>query len=121
MAPPPGYQIVEPPSLGTVIAIPSQQPLAVAVLTWVIDRAKSQFEYLSDELSVEVICVTFVGSYPAVGVRYLQENPQDRGPEISDAIDAVMRSMSVADFVSFAEKSKVNWCDAWQRMRENKG
>lgn len=93
MAPPRGYQLIFPPSLGRFPAVPSQMAVAVAVLTWAIDRAKSQYAQLFDDVSVEVIPVCYLGAYPGIGIRYAQENPQDRGPAIEDAIDKVIRSM----------------------------
>lgn len=112
-----GYQIIEPTSLGTLLANPSQAAVAVAVLAWTIDRIKTQFPQLFDEVEVEVIPVTYQGTYPAIGIHYKNEGTNDVGPMLSNAIDAFVSHISFSDFMSFVNKTDLYWCDIWQELK----
>lgn len=112
-----GYQIIEPPSLSTLLGSPSQAAVEVAVLTWVIHSIKLHSAQLFDEVSVEVIAVSYLGTYPAIGIRYKHDDPQDLGPAISDTIDDFVRHASFNDFASLIGMSTLPWCDIWQEMK----
>jgi hypothetical protein len=114
-----GYQIVEPTSLYLLISNPSQTAVAVAILEWTIDRIKAQSPELFEGVEVKVIPATYIGTYPAVGVSYDHYNSNDIGSMLSAAIDAFVGRVSFSDFLSFVDKSNVNWCETWQQLERS--
>jgi hypothetical protein len=113
-----GYQIVEPTSLGLLIGNPSQAAVAVAILVWTIDRIKAQSPELFDGVEVKVIPATYLGTYPAIGVSYDHYITNDVGSMLAVAIDAFVGRVSFSDFLSFVDKSNVNWCETWQQLKK---
>jgi hypothetical protein len=113
-----GYQIIEPSSLARLLVNQSQADIAVAVLNWVIDRLKSGSPQLLDEVSLEVIAVSYLGAYPTIGIIYNNEESRDLSQDISDAIDVIVGGVPFSDFLSFAEMASANWCDTWQQLKE---
>jgi hypothetical protein len=113
-----GYEIVEPASLATLLGNPLQASVAVAVLEWAIARIKAQAPHLLDGVDVEIIPVTYMGTYPAIGLRYRKESTDSISPILSNAIDEFVRSISFDDFLSFVDKSNVSWSDVWQKLKE---
>ena len=116
-----GYQIIEPSSLERLLVNTSQADIAVAILNWVVARVKSGSPQLFDEVSLEVIAVSYLGVYPAIGIRHNNEESRDLGQELCDAIDAIVERMPFGDFLSFAELASANWCDNWQQLGEKGG
>lgn len=112
-----GYQIIEPTSLVPLLGNQSQAPFAVAVLEWTIDRLRIQSPALFDEVSVEVIPVSYLGVYPAIGIRYKRESANDLEPIISDGINAIIERLSFSNFLSFIEDSSIAWGDVWKEMK----
>jgi hypothetical protein len=96
-----GYQIIEPESLTSLLGNQAQAAVAVAVLEWVIDRIKIQSPKLFEEIEVEVIPVSYYGTYPAIGIRYNHDEMDDIGHMILTAIDFFVEHASFLDFLSF--------------------
>lgn len=114
-----GYQIIEPNSLESLLGNPSHAAIAVAALEWAVDRLKLQSPHLFDDVTVEVVLVSYLGAYPAIGIRYKHEDAPDHGPAISDAIDAIVRQLPFSDFLAFVEKSNSDWCEVWQEIKRS--
>lgn len=113
------YQIVEPPSLEKLIGNPFQPVVGIAVLEWAIARLKTREPRLFEDIDVEVIAITYMGTYPGIGIHYKRENPDDVGPALSDAIDELIRGVSFTDFLSFVEVSNSSWNEKWQELQRD--
>lgn len=114
-----GYQIIEPSSLERLLGNHTQAALVVAVLEWVIKRLKIRSPQLFDSVNIEVILVSYLGDYPAIGICYKNEDTQDLGPLIEDEIDILVGSLPFSDFISFLEKSNSHWYNIWQELKKN--
>lgn len=99
---PGGYQLVEPAALSGLLARPRTGDLAAEVLGCVLACAR---EGLGDVLSregaeLEVVRVEFLGSYPALGLRYSREGMRDLGPTIESFVEELVRTRSAFDLIA---------------------
>lgn len=113
-----GYQIVEPASLATLLGNQSQATLAVAMIEWAIHRLKTESPELFEEVTIDVLAVSYQGVYPAIGLRYRHDTTPDLGSRISEMIDAMIERLSVGDFISFVAASNLSWWEFWQELKE---
>ncbi len=73
---------------------------------------------LYKSVTIEVIAVTYHGTYPAIGVHYGLGDKRDLGAQISTSIDAIVEQASLKDFVSFLESSEQDWGEVWKELRK---
>lgn len=111
-----GYQIVEPTGLDPLIKTPSREGIAIAILQWTIETLRCRHPELVDAVTVEVICVQYLGAYPAIGIRYHEAITADYGPAISAAIDNILEQYTMSDFLSFMEQNNTDWHEVWKTM-----
>jgi hypothetical protein len=113
-----GYQILEPNSLSGLIANPSQAALALALMDWLSIQFASAFPLLSNKVTLDVIPVTYQGTYPAFGVKYKSEDSEDLSKDIEAAIESLIEKSSVSQMLLYFADSTVDWCEAWQTLKE---
>ena len=104
-----GYQIVEPPVLDPFLSLPSNHAFAMLILSWLCERLPQELPEHAHHVEFEVIGVCYQGCYPALGLRYKEQNPQDIGPLVEAAVDRLLRNRPVLDLVKFIEANKVDW------------
>ena len=112
-----GYQIVEPDSLTKLISNPSQVALTLALMEWITVRFTSDFPHLSGKVWLEVIPVTYQGTYPAFGVKYKSEDLADLGEDIEAAVESLVEKCSVSQMLPYFADSTSDWCKAWQTLK----
>ncbi|MES2645038.1 MAG: hypothetical protein V4850_36465 [Myxococcota bacterium] len=103
-----GFQIVEPEGLSKILGTPEDFPITVALLHWLIEQLKLELGAMLDSLELEVIWVEYLGAYPALGIRYLEER-EDAAPLIESTIDRLLRERPVASFVDHLARYPSDW------------
>jgi hypothetical protein len=104
-----GYQVVEPKALDRLIANSLQRDFAVATLSWLCQIIRLELAEHLQFIDVEVICVTYMGSYPAIGIHYKTEGYQNMGPIIESIIDRFLKERSALELTQYVSNSNVNW------------
>lgn len=112
-----GYQIVEPKSLSDLLVRSEHEEFSIAVCAWLIDRLRTNLAAELMELRLDVIWVTYMGSYPAIGIQYLKEDASNVGPRIESEIEGILASASLVDFIQFLVITNVSWREAASRLR----
>ena len=113
-----GYQIIEPTCLARLLANSMQAPMAVAVLEWMINKIKTELPQLLEIVDIEVVAVTYFGSYPAIGLHYKNENARDCGAIVSNFIETSTKELPFNEFLAFVGESRRSWDLSWQKLRE---
>jgi hypothetical protein len=88
---------------------------AVAIFSWLIPEI---YAALGDELKdvdIEIIRVTYHGSYPALGAHYKDKMPKNVGPLIESSIDRILLEKPVIELIAAVGASKI----AWRELTEN--
>jgi len=104
-----GYQVIEPRMLDALFSHPIHDVFAVAILTWLCGLLRLEFEEYLDKVEFDVICVTYMGSYPAIGIHYKNKSLQDIGPLVEATIDRYLQGKSVLELVGFIVKDEIDW------------
>jgi hypothetical protein len=104
-----GYQIVEPRALDELIREPRNRMAAVAVLSWVCEMLRLELQNRCQRVEFEVINVTYLGSYPAIGIHYLDKDPQDIGPIVQATVDRILQERSALELISFIAQENADW------------
>lgn len=112
-----GYQVIEPSSIGKFISNSTHASFAVAILGWAIEKLKSEEASLIEGLRIQVIAVSYMGTYPAVGVHYGNPTAKDRGIDIETAINRIVIEGSISEFLEFAVSSFESWEDVWVKIK----
>jgi hypothetical protein len=113
-----GYQIVEPSALDSLLTVPSSHVFAMLILSWLCERLPHELPGHVHHVEFEVIGVSYMGSYPAIGIHYKEKNPQDVGPLVEAAIDRLLRDKPVLDLIKFIGAGKIDWSKATQNLIE---
>ena len=60
---------------------------------------------------IDVICVTYLGSYPSLGVHHGHDRPipADLEPLIQSTIDRLLGETPVIELINFIGKSQTSW------------
>src|SRR5689334_14716915 len=107
-----GYQILEPEFLSRLVQRPNQFDFAVALLHWIVQCLKEELGGQMDRVDIDVIPVKYLGSYPALGIRYGEQNAPDLEPMIRDHIERIVRTRSALELIQ-----SVAGCDArWNQL-----
>jgi hypothetical protein len=104
-----GYQIIEPRVLDPLLARPTNHAFALLILSWLCERLPQELSEHAQQVEFEVIGVSYMGSYPALGLHYKEPNPPDLGPLVEATVDRLLRDKPVLDLVKFIEANKVDW------------
>ena len=104
-----GYQIIEPSALQPLFSSPLYDVFAVAMMTWLCDLLRLELQDHLQQVDFEVICVTYLGSYPAIGIHYKDEDYQDVGPLAETVIERILREKSALEFARFIAERGINW------------
>lgn len=85
-----GYQIIEPDELAPLIANSAYDEFLIATLYWIVDQLNHLPITTSSKLHFEVIRVQYVSKYPAIGVKYLSDDPTDAEDQILNRIKGII-------------------------------
>lgn len=109
------YQIIEPPLLDGMIVAPEQDVTVVALLLWVRDllRADEAFK----DVEIDVIPVTYHGTYPAIGIHYLNNNTPDQSQSVHKKITEILERTTMAQFLQYFDEIKTECVQTSNKLR----
>lgn len=106
---PKSYQVIEVEQLEDLLSNPEYYEYRVAVLYWLIKQIMSMHSEDLRHVEVEIIRVTYFGSYPCIGIYYKDQIEPDVGPLVESAIDQLLKEKPVIDLVHSIANSGVSW------------
>ncbi len=68
------------------------------------------------EVEIEVIRVTYLGSYPAIGIRYLNDPKADLVRLLKRRLIDFWKDKVVLDFAEFLSVSGVSWSEVTKKL-----
>lgn len=104
-----GYQIFEPELLNELVTNTFQHAFAVAILNWLCVLVRLELKEHLQHIEVEVIVVTYMGSYPAIGIHYKTDGYQDMKPIIEKLCDRFLKERSALELAQFISSGNINW------------
>ena len=112
-----GYQVIEPEALERWLPLVRKREFVVALLHWVVSQIRPELTRERPELYLEVILVTHVGTYPALGVRFadgvqadnLTYQGDDVEPRVQAMVQELMSTAKLGDFIDFATDPTADW------------
>lgn len=108
---PHSYQVIEIEEIDALACQPQHFVFAVAIYHWLIPQITLEMGDRLKGLALEVIPVTYMGSYPAIGVRTAEDSTvfRDVSAQIHQTALQLLRTRPVTEFARFAAASKVSW------------
>lgn len=117
-----GVQLVELGTLDGVATLPHSRVIAVALYHWVADTLNQELQAELRGVNLEVVRITYLGSYVGLGLRYPEQEARqrtssadvrtdvlDRGPLVESFGDALVRER-LGEFLSYLERhSHLDW------------
>ena len=103
------YQIIEPNKLVGLFGNPKHFEFAVAIFHWLICELRTDGAIQNQNVEIEVIRVTYQGSYPALGIHYKDKIHEDIGPQVITSIEKLLREKPVLDLAISIKNSKSSW------------
>lgn len=94
-----GYQIVESEELASLIAKTAHDQFSVAILYWLAEQLNLRTKGHLSGLHFDVIRVQYVSRYPAIGVKYLGSDEDDKEQVILNAISEILRNTNLHMFI----------------------
>jgi hypothetical protein len=91
-----GYQIIEIDELDDLLNY--DRKMFITILLLVINSIKNKYE---NQIEIKIIKVTYVSSYPSIGVKYLNENFQDLEDDIINEFKKILHNSNLSVFLSF--------------------
>lgn len=77
---------------------------------WLLKEIREQLKDELTDTEVETICVTYMGSYPAIGVHYKNGfKGKDIGELVESAANTLLRERPVIDLIASITSSGVSW------------
>lgn len=102
-----GYQVIEQYSFAQKIydaKIPGE--VLPGILAWIVCRLRAEESLRRLPVEIDLIPVTYYGTYPAIGVHYKEEGIEDCETIINNLVDKYFREFSLGQFFdSFLEQS----------------
>lgn len=112
-----GYEIYEPEILGDWLAVVKNQAVLVAFLTWLVDQLRPRLLMRFPELSLEVIKVQYLGTYPAFGLKHIENYaPEAIATLMESTIEELLERTPVRAFLEFLFAGDVDWSDVAKQL-----
>ncbi|PHV35630.1 hypothetical protein [Janthinobacterium sp. BJB304] len=112
-----GYEIYEPEVLGDWLGVVNNQAALVGFLMWLVEELKPLLLAKFPKLSLEVIKVEYLGTYPALGIKNSADYAAvDVAVFMESAIGEILQRTSVSVFLEFLFGSDVDWSEVANRM-----
>ncbi len=106
-----GYEIVEPEVLGDWIGLVKNREFLVALLSWLVEGLRKELEQKFPDIEIVVIKVTYLGAYPAIGVRHPDAQSLNLGEQVNAAATDLMRRHTALDLAHFLFGTSTRWAD----------
>ena len=112
-----GYQVIEPTAVERWLGIVHNREFVVALLHWLVQKIRPVLSEERPELFLEVIAVTYYGTYPALGLRFADGydgdnrtyEGEDLEPRIQQMVIDLMATATLSDFMDFATNAHADW------------
>jgi hypothetical protein len=114
------YQIIEPSQLAGLFGNPKHFEFAVAIFYWLIRELNADPEIQSRNIEIEVIRVTYHGSYPALGIYYKDKTHEDVGSLVTASVEKLLREKPVIDLAILIKDSKISWKELTDQLMDSK-
>lgn len=112
-----GYEIYEPEILGDWLAVVKNQAVLVAFLMWLVNQLKPRLLMQFPELSLEVIKVQYLGTYPAFGIKHTEHYaPEAIATLMESTIEELLQRTPVHVFLEFLFDGDVDWSDVARQL-----
>jgi hypothetical protein len=105
------YQVVESPLLDGYMTTSLQCEIVVAILHWLIKEIKSSLAEQLEHVELDVIRITYLGSYPAIGICYRDASRGDVGPLVESSISQLLNEKQVINFIKSLTDHRITWSD----------
>jgi hypothetical protein len=112
---PDGYQLIEPLSLGRFPCSMRSGSIVVAVLSWLIELIRVELGERLGPAKIELIQGEYFGIYPAIGIKYATEEPEDLEPLVEEIVARLLKEKTMSDFIDYLMRTD---CD-WARVAKN--
>jgi hypothetical protein len=105
-----GHQVIEPVAVERWLAGVRHREFVVAPLHWLVSRIRPVLTRERPDLWLEVIPVTYLSTYPALGIRFadgvdgdnLTYEGEDVEPRVQQLVAELMATARLSDFIDFA-------------------
>jgi hypothetical protein len=112
-----GYQVIEPTAVERWLPIVRNREFVVALLHWIVQQIRPVLMQERPELFLEVMAVTYYGTYPALGLRFADGHDgdnrtyegEDLEPRIQQMVTDLMATARLSDFMDFATHPNADW------------
>lgn len=103
-----GYRLIEPLSINPLVVDTRYHEYAIIIMKYIIYCLFQNLGHKLDNIEIEVIKVTYLGSYPALGLHY---SPFDKSLEnlIENEVDKIVNNLTINKLIVFISKSNTNW------------
>jgi hypothetical protein len=88
-------------------------------MSWLCSLLRVDLREHLEHVDFNVICVSYAGSYPAIGIHYKDKNYRDIAPLAEAAIDRILRGKSLAEFARFIDDSNIDWQEVAAKIMSN--
>ena len=112
-----GYQVIEPVAVERWLPVVRHRESVVALLHWLVSRIRPVLARERPDLRLEGIPVTYMGTYPALGIRFadgfdgdnLTHEGDEFEPRIQELVADLMATARSSDFIDFATDPEADW------------
>ena len=105
---------VEPICISDLCSEPKQFPIAVCILSWLIEQLQQDQTIETSHLLLDVAFHGMLGKYPALVIRFKGRDPADdelwdTEQDLVRRADQILTERSVSDLASYIQKSNQDW------------
>jgi len=98
-----GYQVVELDCLNEMIS----NDMSISIMYFLLENIRNN--RLFENVDLEIIKVTYLGSYPAIGIHYKDPcNKMDYEQDVQKACNHIIQQFKVEDFIYFIINNRQN-------------
>jgi hypothetical protein len=119
------YQVISPDDLGYLVCRRELHRFAVVALYWLIKRLRVELADDLKSVELEIIRVTYYGSYPALGVHYIRDEGSDIhvenvdvGPIIESTIETILRKTPAIELIDLIGDENISWEEMTRKIME---
>ena len=107
-----GYQIIDVPRINDLYGNPKHFEFAVASLSWLAARLRSEIGDLARDIEIDVIRAEYYGAYPTLGVRYNKlDTAENVEPHLQSLIISILEQTTLEEFLAFVAASSSPWAE----------
>lgn len=109
--------IVDPYGLDEFFADPKNAIIALATLTWLVESLKNSNCLIGRQIEIDVTCVTYMGSYPSIGLRCPPNAAIAECRELVETkISNKLNTTTVHEFLLFLTSDERDWQQEYLRL-----